>query len=34
MNENFNIMGPINITGVANVDDFSDKLKFRMRAVG
>lgn len=30
--ENYTITGPINVQGVANAEDFSDKLKFKMRS--
>ena len=32
-NENYTITGPINVTGVANAEDFSERLKFQMRSV-
>jgi len=34
INENFNIMGPINVNAIANAGEFSEQLKFRMRASG
>jgi len=32
--ENITIAGPINITGVQNIADFMEQLKFRARAAG
>jgi len=32
--EEFNIIGPINVTGVANVDEFVSQLKYKARAAG